>query len=362
MPKNCRAYKIKSAVWRTVFDLAQKKSKIKELEQKMAEPGFWNDRLESQKVSREEGHLRELTEKWENYQADIKHLSEVAELLGGSDSDSLLNKEFKKSLAGLAQKIEAEETLAYLSGPHDKSNASVTIYSGAGGTDAQDWVEMLLRMYLRYCEKIGFKARVLAVTAGQEAGLKNVIIEVKGKYAYGYLKRESGVHRLVRLSPFSSQGLRHTSFALVEVLPELDDISAIEVKPQDIKTDTYKAGGPGGQYVNKTESAIRITHIPTGLVTTSQAERSQGSNKDRAMKLLYAKLQQRLDNEHKKTVAELKGGTIPIEWGHQIRSYVLQPYKMVKDHRTGYETTQAENVLEGNLQDFIEAELKNDSL
>lgn len=338
--------------------MAQKKNRIKELEKKMAEPDFWQNRLESQKTSQELGHLKEIAEKWENYQADVKHLSEVADLFSQENTDGSLLKEFTRSLEGLAQKIDQEETLVYLSGPYDKSNAVVTVYSGAGGTDAQDWVEMLLRMYLRYCEKRGFKARVLAVTAGQEAGLKNAIIEIKGKYAYGYLKRENGVHRLVRISPFSSQGLRHTSFALVEVLPELEDVSAIEIRPQDIKTDTYKAGGPGGQYVNKTESAIRLTHLPTGLVTTSQAERSQGANKDRAMKLLYAKLQQRLDNEHKHTVAELKGGAIPIEWGHQIRSYVLNPYKMVKDHRTGYETTQAENVLEGNLGEFIEAELK----
>lgn len=328
----------------------------------MAEPDFWQNRMESQKVSQELGHLKEIIEKWGNYQADVKHLTEVAELFGGGNADESLTKEFKRSLEGLAKKIDQEEILVYLSGSYDRSGAAMTIYSGAGGTDAQDWVEMLLRMYLRYCEKAGFKTLILAVTAGQEAGLKNAIIEIKGKYAYGHLKRENGVHRLVRLSPFSSQGLRHTSFALVEVLPELDDVSAIEVKTQDVKVDTYKAGGPGGQYVNKTESAIRITHIPTGLVTTSQAERSQGANKDRAMKLLYAKLRQRLDNEHKKTVAELKGGAVPIEWGHQIRSYVLQPYKMVKDHRTGYETTQAEEVLEGNLGSFIEAELKNDSL
>ena len=181
---------------------------------------------------------------------------------------------------------------------------------------------------------------------------------MRGKYAYGYLKRENGVHRLVRISPFSAQSLRHTSFAMVEVMPELADLASLEIKPQEIQTDTYKAGGPGGQYVNKTESAIRVTHIPTGIVATSQAERSQGANKDRALKLLYAKIQHRLDQEHKKTINELKGEAVPIEWGRQIRSYVLQPYKMVKDHRTEYETTQAEDVLAGNLNDFIEAELK----
>jgi len=226
--------------------------------------------------------------------------------------------------------------------------------------ESQDWVEMLLRMYLKYCAKANFKAKVIALTEGQEAGLKNVIIEVRGKYAFGYLKKENGVHRLVRVSPFSSQGLRHTSFALVEVMPEITDFSAIEVRPQDIKVDTYKAGGPGGQYVNKTESAIRVTHLPTGLVAASQAERSQGTNKEKAMQLLFAKLRQRLDQEHKDRVDELRGETVPIEWGHQIRSYVLQPYKLIKDHRSGYETTRVEEVLEGELEEFIEAELRLD--
>ncbi|MBI4118924.1 MAG: peptide chain release factor 2 [Parcubacteria group bacterium] len=319
---------------------------------------FWKDRLHSQKVSRDLADLKDLTEKWENYQNDLKHLAEVAEIFEDLAGQEQLFKEFKRSLEKLETELEKEETLVYLSGRYDKNNAIITIYSGAGGTDAQEWVEMLLRMYLRYSEKAGFKPQVVAVTSGGEAGLKNAIMEIRGRYAYGYLKRENGVHRLVRISPFSSQNLRHTSFALVEVLPELDDVSAIEIKPEDIKVDTYKAGGPGGQYVNKTESAIRITHLPTGLVTTSQAERSQGSNKDKALKMLYAKIQQRLEQEHKKTVDELKGAAVSIEWGHQIRSYVLNPYKMVKDHRTGYETTQAEDVLAGNLKDFIEAELK----
>lgn len=320
--------------------------------------GFWEDRNKAQRVSQELGDLKEIIEKWENYESDLKHLNEICELIKDSDVNGSLRREFEKSLAQLEEKIEKEKFLVYLSGRHDKSNAILSIYSGAGGTDAQEWVEMLLRMYLKYCEKSGFKTQVVAVTSGQEAGLKNAIIEVRGKCAYGYLKRENGVHRLVRISPFSAQGLRHTSFALVEVLPEIDNMSAIEIKPQDIRIDTYKAGGPGGQYVNKTESAIRITHLPTGLVSTSQAERSQGSNKDKAMKLLYAKIQKRLDEEHKKTVDELKGENIKIEWGHQIRSYVLNPYKMVKDHRTSYETTQAEKVLEGELEGFIEAELK----
>ena len=246
-----------------------------------------------------------------------------------------------------------------LKGEYDKHQAILSIYAGAGGVDAQDWVEMLLRMYLKYCQRQSWSAQVLQIKEGKEAGLKNVTLIVESPYAYGYLKGESGVHRLVRLSPFDSDHLRHTSFALVEVLPEFEEIKEIIIKPEDLRVDTYRASGPGGQYVNKTESAVRITHLPTGLVAACQNERLQGSNKKKAMKLLYSKLHQYLSKSKEKKESKLKNQSVAIEWGSQIRSYVLHPYKMVKDHRTSVKSGDPTSVLNGKLDKFIEAEVKS---
>lgn len=245
-----------------------------------------------------------------------------------------------------------------LKGPYDKRQAILSIYAGAGGIDAQDWAEMLLRMYLRYSQSRGWPAQVLQIKEGKEAGLKNVTLIIESPYAYGYLKRESGVHRLVRISPFDANHLRHTSFALVEVLPQFEEIKEITIKPEDLKIDTYRASGPGGQYVNKTESAVRITHLPTGLVAACQSERLQGTNKKRAMKILYSKLHQYLLKKKEKEKSKLKNQAVAIEWGSQIRSYVLHPYKMVKDHRSGVKSTEPETVLDGKLDKFIEVEIK----
>ncbi len=269
-------------------------------------------------------------------------------------------------LDDLENKIEKWEIQIFLSGKYDKGSAVLSIYSGAGGQDAQDWTTILLRMYERYCSLKGFQVKILHQAFGEAGGpegrigTKAVTLDIKGKYAFGFLKKETGVHRLVRLSPFSSKSLRHTSFALVEVLPDIskEDEEELKINPEDLRIDTYRASGPGGQYVNKRDSAIRITHLPTGIVVSCQVERLQGSNKDRAMKVLLAKLHQLEEEKKSKELKKVKGDNISASWGNQIRSYVLHPYKLVKDLRTGVEMTNAEKVLDGQLDEFIEAEIK----
>lgn len=325
----------------TVFDLEKNKHKIIQLEILAQEPDFWKNKERAVKVSEELAELKEQVEFWKKLEKDLEEVKDPQEL-----------KE-------LQEKFEKEEIKVFLSGKYDRKNAIMTIYSGAGGVDAQDWAEMLLRMYLRYVQQHKFKARVVHIATGQEAGIKNVTLEIDGLYAYGYLKGEAGVHRLVRLSPFNADNLRHTSFALVEVLPDFEISQLAEkIRPEDLKTDTYKASGPGGQYVNKTESAVRITHVPTGITAACQSERLQGANKKTAMKLLQIKLFQKQLESQKKEKKKLRGRKIAAEWGNQIRSYVLHPYKMVKDLRTKVETSDVERVLDGDLDEFIEKEIK----
>lgn len=269
-------------------------------------------------------------------------------------------------LAVLEKKIQKEEITTFFSGKYDKNNAILQIFSGAGGVDAQDWATMLLRMYERYCSAKGFQIKILHQAFGEgggpegRIGTKSATLEIKGQYAFGFLKKETGVHRLVRVSPFSAQKLRHTSFALIEVLPEIGqkEEKEVAIKPDELKIETFKSSGPGGQYVNKKESAIRITHLPTGIVVSSQSERLQGTNRENAMKILYAKLYQLKEAERKKELKEIKGKAVSASWGNQIRSYILHPYKMVKDLRTDVETSNTEKVLDGGLDEFIEAEIK----
>lgn len=317
---------------------------------------FWQDRENAKNLSQELAELKEETEK-------IKELKEMLEILQESAPGENEEK-LQKELDDFQKEADGEEKKVFFSGPYAKSNALLSIYAGAGGTEAQDWAEMLLRMYLRYAERAGFKAKVLNIHEGQEAGIKNVAVEIRGRYAYNFLKGESGVHRLVRLSPFNANNLRHTSFALVEVLPEIEEASAdIKVKSEDLRVDTYRSSGPGGQYVNKTESAVRVTHIPTGLMVSCQSERSQGANKEQAMKMLYTRLYQLELKKREKEIAGLRAdiqtGEGTAEWGGQIRNYVLHPYKLVKDLRTGVESKEPERVLDGELEEFIEAEIAN---
>ncbi len=298
-----------------------------------------------------------------------QEISEIKEEIGSleglkKDLEDLKVLEDANLAKELDEKIKKQEFKTFLSEKYDKGNAILEIFSGAGGQDSQDWATMLLRMYERYCASKGFKTVILHQQFGQAGGpegrigLKSATMEIAGNYAYGFLKKEAGVHRLVRISPFNAQKLRQTSFALVNILPEIGQDSEVEIRPEDLRVDTFKASGPGGQYVNKTESAIRITHIPTGIVVASQTERLQGRNKENAMKILRAKLSQIQAENRADKIKELKGEAVSASWGNQIRSYVLHPYKMVKDLRTLYETSDPEAVLNGELDKFIEAELK----
>lgn len=289
----------------------------------------------------------------------LKELNELAK------NDESLQVELDAKYSELKRDLEKEEFRLFLSGKYDKNDAILEIFAGAGGQDSQDWATMLLRMYIRYAEIRGFKASVLHQSFGDAGGpdgrigTKSVTVSIQGSHAYGFLKNESGVHRLVRISPFSAKKLRHTSFALVDVLPEIDEVDeGVQIKPDDLRIDAFRASGPGGQYVNKTESAIRITHIPTGIAVASQTERSQGRNKENAMKILRSRLHKLMETEHAKKLKELKGDSVSASWGNQIRSYVLHPYKMVKDLRTQYETSDVEGVLDGNIDDFIISCLK----
>jgi len=323
----------------------------------MRSSNFWDDRENAQKISEELAHLKE------DVQSSGKISKEILELIeftSYAESDKEIAKEIEERMGALKRAISKEETATFLSRPYDKNNAIVTIYSGAGGVDAQDWAGMLLRMYERYATIKEYGAKILTQSFGEEKGIKEATLEIRGKYAYGYLKKENGVHRLVRISPYSAQKLRHTSFALVEVLPQLPKASEreLDIRPEDIEVQTFRSSGPGGQYVNKTESAVRVKHLPTGIVVECQTERLQGTNKEKAMEILRSKIFAKKMSQEREKIEELRGGFISAEWGNQIRSYVLHPYKMVKDHRTGVETSDVDGVLDGELEEFIEAEVK----
>jgi peptide chain release factor 2 len=323
----------------------------------MADPNFWNDPAKAQHVLKQARVVRGPLERYQALLTRVNEWRELKELALHEGDEGML-----ADLAAEADRLEREladlELTLILTGPYDAEDALLTLHAGAGGTEAQDWVEMLLRMYLRWAERHDFETAILDSLPGEEAGLKSVTVAIKGDNAYGFLRGEQGVHRLVRISPFDASGRRHTSFASVEVLPDLGDSADIEIRPEDLKIETYRASGAGGQHVNKTESAVRITHLPTGIVVACQNERSQHANRETAMRLLRGKLAERQEQERLKHLAELRGVQMDIGWGSQIRSYVFQPYTVVRDHRTRVEVGNVQAVMDGDIDPFIQGYLQ----
>lgn len=324
------------------------------LDKQMAATNFWEDQVQATAVSQQTAGLRKHIQGWRGLELQASETLELADL--GDDS---LESDIARSTHELETDYAKREFELLLSGPYDKNSAIISIFAGTGGTDAQDWAEMLLRMYIRFGEQNGFSTQILDRSDGEEAGIKSVTFEMKGPYAFGRLKSEKGVHRLVRLSPYNSDNLRQTSFALVDVMPELEVTADLAIDPKDLRIDVYRAGGHGGQSVNTTDSAVRITHIPSGLVVAIQNERSQLQNKEKAMVILQSKLVALMLEQHKEKLSEIRGANQSAEWGSQIRSYVLHPYTKVKDHRTGQETNNANEVLDGQLGPFMEAYLRS---
>ena len=338
------------------FDIVNKEKELAKLEKQTVEQGFWDDGKNANIILNKIKELKSKCIKYREIEADLVNIKDIIELLKIEEDQSLAD-EMIKDIKKIEKEVEKFEIQTLLSGKYDKNNAILTLHPGAGGTEAQDWAEMLYRMYTRWANKNGYKVEELDYLEGDEAGLKSVTFEVSGENAYGYLKGEMGVHRLVRISPFDSGGRRHTSFASLEVLPEITDDVDLYINPDDIKMDVFRASGAGGQHINKTSSAVRLTHIPTGIVTSCQTQRSQLQNREYAMKMLKSKLLDLKEKEHKETIEELKGVQREIAWGSQIRSYIFCPYTLVKDHRTNYEVGNVQGVMDGDLDGFIQSYL-----
>jgi peptide chain release factor 2 len=344
----------KSRIYWCIFDLPSKQTELVKLQNQSEDPDLWNDRENAQQVMKNLADLRDEVNGWHEIEKRINETLELASL-----NDESLRPDLETEVAQIEKESDRRELSILLSGPYDKGNAILAVHSGAGGTDSQDWAAMLERMYLRWAERQGYKTEILDLSQGEEAGIKSVTIAINGRYAYGYLRPEKGVHRLVRLSPFDSAHRRHTSFVLIEVLPELPDDHTIEINPEDLRIDIYRSSGAGGQNVQKNATAVRITHLATGLVVSCQNERSQIQNRENAMRVLKARLLEIRQKEIDKEIADLRGEYTKAEWGSQIRSYVLHPYQMVKDHRTDYEVGNAQAVLDGDINPFIEAYLRS---
>lgn len=340
-----------------LFDLDALDERIAENEQRMAEPNFWNDNEQAQKVINENNGLKEKRDTFVNLRDQIADLQTSIELLA-VESDPDLLAEFEDNFSQTQKALDQYRLTQLLDGKYDAQNAILEIHPGAGGTEAQDWGEMLLRMYVRWGEQHGFNVETASYEAGETAGIKSVTLIIKGHNAFGYLRSEKGVHRLVRISPFDAAGRRHTSFASVDVMPELDESVEVDIDTSDLRIDTFRSSGAGGQHINKTESAVRITHIPTGIVTSSQAERSQLQNRVTAMNMLKSKLYELEEEKKAKERAAIEGEQLEIGWGSQIRSYVFHPYTLVKDNRSGYETHNGQAVMDGDLDPFINAYLQ----
>ncbi|MBE6098611.1 MAG: peptide chain release factor 2 [Anaerovibrio sp.] len=339
------------------LDVVHKEEKIAELEYKMGEPTFWDNPEEAQKVNQELNDVKISVDKYKALMAKFDDVQVMWEI-GMDDQDESVEEDVKADMAEIDRALEELQLEVMLSGKYDANNAILTLHAGAGGTEAQDWTSMLLRMYGRYAERHGFTVETADMLPGDEAGVKSVTLFIKGHNAYGFLKSEKGVHRLVRISPFDSAARRHTSFCACDIMPELDDTAEVEINMDEVRVDTYRASGAGGQHINKTSSAVRMTHEPTGIVVQCQNERSQLQNREQCLKMLRAKLFELEEEKKEKEIAALEGDQQKIEWGSQIRSYVFHPYNMVKDHRTNAETGNTQAVMDGEIDMFIEAFLR----
>lgn len=343
--------------WGLLFDISQKKQEIEKLEREMAAPDFWEDVERVQRIGQKSKELQNTIQEYKTLKEQSEDLEVFIEL-AMEEAESDILSEIKSGMKELKNEVENLYLQTLLNGEYDHLNAILSFHAGAGGTEAQDWVEMLLRMYMRWAEKKGYNVKTLDYLAGEDAGVKSATIMIEGLNAYGFLKSEKGVHRLVRISPFDSSGRRHTSFASLDVMPEIDETIEVDIRQEDLRIDTYRSGGAGGQHVNKTDSAIRITHIPTGIVVQCQNERSQHMNKEVAMRMLKGKLLELKEAEQKEKIEDLKGEYNQIAWGSQIRSYIFHPYTMVKDHRTNVEVGNIQGIMDGDLDLFIHAYLK----
>ena len=337
---------------RTKLGMSNLQAEVDSITAKLSQQEIWDNPTEAAELSKKQADLEKQIKPWSELDGEVQETLDLAEL-----NDSSLVDDITKNYKNLLARYKALELTLKLSGKFDHHNAIISIHVGTGGTDAQDWAQMLLRMYLRYCEQTGYKTEILEISPGEEAGIKSATVEVRGDLAYGKLKAEAGVHRLVRLSPFNANNLRQTSFALVEVLPMIDGPTEITLDPKDLKIDVYRSSGPGGQSVNTTDSAVRVTHLPTNLVVAIQSERSQLQNREKALIVLKSRLLSLMEEQHQAELSKIKGPNKLAAWGNQIRSYVLHPYNLVKDHRTGYETTKTDAVLDGDIEGFIDAYL-----